>query len=157
LGNDGLKTLFIVEHILSERGLYHVQERPHAEKGTITSYRLDGLPSELKRYSNLNDFLGGMSFTFYTKPTGDFRDLVYICKLTREIPRWSILKKPCDASAGMAYGYKGKISYLVFFLRSLDVIGVSRLIDLPFSLKALIFFDPTLSHELSLRIVLTCG
>ena len=33
-----------------------MQERPHAEKGTITSYRLDGLPSELKRNSNLNNF-----------------------------------------------------------------------------------------------------
>lgn len=157
MGNDGLNTLFIVEHILSERGLYHVQERPHAEKGTKTSSHLRELPSELKRCSNRNYFLGGMSFTFYTKPTGDFRELVYICKLTREIPRWSVLKKPCDSSAGMKYGYKGKNILSGLFSRSSDVMRFSRLIEPPLSLKALILFDPTLSRAFSLRIVLICG
>ena len=105
-----MKTIFIVEHILSERGLYHVQEKPHAEKGTenFLARCADFLSKTVAL--KLRGILGGMSFTFYSKPTGPFVDLVYVCKLTREIPRWSVLKKPCDSSSGMAYGYKGKTS-----------------------------------------------
>ena len=85
LGSGPLKTVFIVEHIVNERGVYYLQEKPHDTK---PSFQLN----------------------FYTKPTENFNELIYICELTRDLTRWAIMRRPCIPEKGINYGYKAYAS-----------------------------------------------
>jgi len=86
LGDGPLKTVFIIEHIVNERAVYYLQEKPHDTKD---SFQLN----------------------FYMKPTGDFQDIIYICELTRDLTRWAIMRRPCTPAKGIKYGYKAYVSF----------------------------------------------
>ena len=66
---------------MNDRGIYYLQEKPHNEKPSF-------------------------QFTFYTKPTGEFKDVIYICELNQDLTRWAVMKRPCMPERGIKYGYK---------------------------------------------------
>ena len=85
LGDGLLKTVWIVEHLVNERAVYFLQEKPHDEKNSF-------------------------QLTFYLKPVGEYTDAVYICELTKDLKRWAIMRRPCEPSKGINYGYKAYLS-----------------------------------------------